>query len=108
MQKLMTYGWPGNIRELMNVLDRAAVLSEGSQILPCSIELPVPSAEPSVAGSKFREGRAKAIEMFERTYVQDLLRKHGGNVTRAALEARKDRRAFGRLIRKYGIDRHSP
>jgi len=34
-----------------------------------------------------------------------LLRKHQGNVTRAAGEARKDRRAFGRLIKKYGIDR---
>jgi DNA-binding NtrC family response regulator len=45
------------------------------------------------------------VAAFERSYVEDLLRKHGGNVTRAARAAQKERRAFGRLVKKYRIDR---
>jgi two-component system response regulator GlrR len=43
------------------------------------------------------------VETFERAYVTRLIEKHAGNVTRAAREARKDRRAFGRLMKKYSI-----
>jgi DNA-binding NtrC family response regulator len=43
------------------------------------------------------------IEAFERTYVGELLRRHDGNITRAARAAQKERRAFGRLAKKYGI-----
>jgi DNA-binding NtrC family response regulator len=49
--------------------------------------------------------RAAAVANFERSYVEDLLRKHNGNVTHAAREARQDRRAFGRFIKKYNINR---
>jgi DNA-binding NtrC family response regulator len=43
------------------------------------------------------------VEAFEKSYVSRLIEKHGGNVTRAAREAQKDRRAFGRLLKKHGI-----
>jgi DNA-binding NtrC family response regulator len=49
-----------------------------------------------------------AVETFERAYVARLIEKHAGNVTRAAREARKDRRAFGRLMKKYSIPRSAP
>ena len=45
------------------------------------------------------------IRRFEKAYIEELLQKHFGNVTRAAVEAGKDRRAFGRLVKKYEIDR---
>jgi DNA-binding NtrC family response regulator len=51
----------------------------------------------------FRQGRSMVVEEFERAYVTRLIEKHGGNVTRAAREAQKDRRAFGRLLKKHGI-----
>jgi DNA-binding NtrC family response regulator len=54
----------------------------------------------------FRQARAQAIATFEKLYVENLLRSCQGNVTRAAREAQKDRRAFGRLVKKYNIDRH--
>jgi DNA-binding NtrC family response regulator len=58
--------------------------------------------------ASFRAARAAAVETFERHYVADLLQQHGGNVTRAAREARKERRAFGRLVKKYGLARSGP
>jgi DNA-binding NtrC family response regulator len=107
MRKLCQHDWPGNARELLNVIHRAVLFSEGSQILPghviTSDAPPDTPRPPTPAG--FREARGHAVAAFEKLYVEDLLRKHGGNVTRAAREAGKDRRAFGRLVKKYRIPR---
>jgi len=86
LQKLALYAWPGNIRELFNVVQRAVVLSEGSQILPGSLSLPNAAPVVATAGASFRSARGA----FERLYVEELLRKHHGNITHAASEAQKD------------------
>lgn len=111
LRKLQTHDWPGNVRELLNVVQRAAVLSEGAYILPSAIsfsarELAPAGCEPAleVTDEDFQQGRSRAIEAFEKRFVEDLLHKHHGNVTHAALEAGKDRRAFGRLKKKYSIE----
>lgn len=107
LRALSGYHWPGNIRELNNVVQRAAVRSEGESILPQHVVLPsqLADAAPSRPSGEFRTARAAAVAAFERHYVEELLRKHGGNVTRAAREASQDRRAFGRFIKKYNIDK---
>jgi two-component system response regulator GlrR len=99
------YGWPGNIRELFNVVQRAIVLSRNHQILPTHVTLPGLAETGHPLPASFRQGRAQAIASFERCYVEEMLRKHHGNITRAALEAHKDRRAFGRLAKKYALSR---
>jgi DNA-binding NtrC family response regulator len=99
---LEAYDWPGNVRELLNVMQRAVVLSPGSQILPCHIVLSTSDfPDDEHAASNFRSARSKAIATFERQYVQEILRKHHGNITHAARDAGQDRRAFGRLAKKY-------
>ena len=109
LTKLAAYDWPGNVRELSNVLQYAALLASGRLILPEHIILPGDRADapPELAesddGLSFRQVRAMAVETFERAYVSRLIEKHAGNVTRAAREARKDRRAFGRLMKKHNI-----
>ena len=107
LRALALADWPGNVRELFNVIQRAVLFCEGSHIGPAEVvPRPVLPSVPS-AGGGFRQARARAIESFEKLYVEDLLRTCEGNVTRAAREAQKDRRAFGRLVRKYQIDRRS-
>jgi DNA-binding NtrC family response regulator len=105
MQLLCSWEWPGNVRELYNVLRRAVVFADGSRILPAHL---LPDAdlppEPGRAGN-FRSARALAVQSFERRYVEDMLRRHAGNITRAAEEAGKDRRVFGRLVKRLKIDR---
>jgi len=105
LRLLEVYDWPGNVRELFNVVQRAVVFSPGMPILPCHLPLPVHAVPHGRRDMDFRQARSQVISAFEQQYVMALLRKHGGNVTRAALEAGKERRAFGRLAKKYGIDR---
>lgn len=106
LEILQSYRWPGNVRELINTIQRAAVLANGGPILPSHLSIVEQprAARPQESGS-FREARARALEAFERRYVTDLLERHDGNVTRAARAAGKERRALGKMIRKYRITR---
>lgn len=105
MRKLENHHWPGNARELFNLVQRAAVCSKGAMILPEDIVLAnEPTVENNVvSGESFQRARRQAIEQFERGYVEQLLNRHAGNVTRAAREAGKERRAFGKLVKKYNL-----
>jgi two-component system response regulator GlrR len=98
-QKLEQYDWPGNVRELCNTVQRAVLNAPGTQIAAPVIDLN--REVPEEALSNFRNAKLVAIQAFERNYVRQLMEKNNGNVTRAAREAGKDRRAFGRLAKKY-------
>jgi DNA-binding NtrC family response regulator len=102
---LQRYTWPGNIRELRNVMQRAYQFCPGSQILPNHVTLPTVTEERMPA-TEFRDSKALVIERFEQDYIRNLLSKHEGNIARAAAEAGKDRRSFKRLMTKYNIRRH--
>lgn len=111
LQALRAHAWPGNIRELLNAVQRAAVICEGGKIGPADLGLvsgksSEPEARP-VEPKQFRAARDVAIARFEKSYLLNLLRRHGGNVTHAAVEAAQDRRALGRLLKKYGITREA-
>jgi DNA-binding NtrC family response regulator len=104
--KLELHHWPGNVRELCNVLQRAIVLAPGTRVLPIHIVVTGDdSARPESFPSHgdFRDARSAAIATFEQKYVEQMLLRHGGNITHAAREAGQDRRAFGRLAKKYNL-----
>jgi DNA-binding NtrC family response regulator len=101
-RQLSSYSWPGNVRELHNVVQQAAFSSEGSQIRPSHLPFSGP-ADVTPAPAHFRAAKENAIAEFERTYVEQLLRETGGNVTQAARHAQQDRRSLGRLIKKYKL-----
>jgi two-component system response regulator AtoC len=106
LRLLTGYHWPGNVRELTNVIQRAALVCDAERILPAHLTpLQDSTADPQPLWGSFRTERALAVAAFERRYVEELLKKHGGNVTHAAREAQQDRRAFGRFIKKYNINR---
>lgn len=109
LRRLESYSWPGNVRELFNALQRAVVCSEGKMILPEHILLTGEALKSDgppdfvPAGLGLKVAKRYMIEQFERRYIEELLARHQGNVTRAAREAGKERRAFGRLVKKYSI-----
>jgi len=106
MDALSRHSWPGNVRELQNVVQQLAVLSESDTINPEDLPIPCGEINSDFRCGSFAQKKVLVIEEFEKQYLRELLRSHRGNVTRAAQEARKDRRALGRLIKKYQIDRH--
>jgi two-component system response regulator GlrR len=106
LRKLMHYDWPGNVRELSNVVQRAALTAESGMILPHQVLTREGVADPS-ADRCFRAERGRAIEAFERDFVVRALERCHGNVTQAARATGKERRAFGRLIKKYAIQRQT-
>jgi two-component system, NtrC family, response regulator GlrR len=108
--KLELHRWPGNVRELFNVLTRAAVLAPGARVLPGHIVLSddeSSSPERCSTNGDFRDARSAAIAVFEQKYVEQMLRRHQGNITHAARAAGQDRRAFGRLAKKYNLHHKS-
>ena len=98
--------WPGNVRELENWVHRMLLMADGSTI-HAMLETPtiVPDAVIARGIDNFQHAKAEAVRQFERNYVIVVMREAGGNVTRAAQIAGKERRAFGKLIKKLGIDR---
>ena len=101
MHLLMTYNWPGNVRELEHLMERAIVMSDGPLLQAKDLALP---SQVTGRCESLREAKAKEIARFEKIYIQGLLRVCGGNITRAAQVAQKNRRAFWQLIQKHQID----
>jgi two-component system, NtrC family, response regulator GlrR len=105
---LALYSWPGNVRELENTIQRAVILaaSDGGLITERDFKLPDGTADgtPLAAPESFRAAKGRAIAQFERHYLEGLLASCGGNVSRAARTARKDRSSFWSLVKKHGID----
>jgi len=108
MEALMRYNWPGNIRELANVLERAQILAEGGTIttddlpenlLAAAAAVAAPGSAPAAAASP------DALESVERKHVQEVLARAGGNKVHAAKMLGISRRALYRLIDRYGLTR---
>jgi DNA-binding NtrC family response regulator len=109
--------WRGNVRELESWVHRAMLMADGptishhaaGSVLARAAGIDVPSEAvglpQGVATDNFNDAKAAAVRAFERDYVLRLLRQTQGNVTRAAQIAGKERRAFGKLLKKHGIDR---
>jgi DNA-binding NtrC family response regulator len=106
--------WPGNIRELENLIHREFLLAQHDHIRIPSERI---AAERIAVGRHagrlgnwprgigFNEAKALIIERFEREFVAHALAESRGNVSRAARLCGKERRAFGKLLRRHGIDR---
>ena len=106
LKKLLAHDWPGNVRELRNVIDRAVLMAATQRLGADDIELDSPGSTICLPAEdeSFRNAKARVVEAFERQYIEQLLASHAGNVTHAARAAKKNRRAFFELMRKYKIE----
>lgn len=107
------YSWPGNIRELENLIYREYLLADEvtisiAPLAPANLErrCQVDRRRPNFSGSNFTEAKNHAIANFEQYYLAEALTKAHGNVTRAASLVGKDRRAFGKLLKKHRMDKN--
>jgi DNA-binding NtrC family response regulator len=103
MPMLEAYGWPGNVRELENVVHRGFLMADGEVVTITDPELR-PADVDVGAGDNYRVAKAEALRSFNRRFLTDLMARTGGNVSAAAARAGKERRALGKLLKKYDID----
>lgn len=117
---LQRYQWPGNIRELNNILERAVSFSENGAVTANHLQFifsemsadGVPNNSPQLnvdTNMPFKEAKAKIVEHFEKDYLEELLKKNKYNVSKASREAKIDRKHLRNLLIKYGLlDSDSP
>jgi DNA-binding NtrC family response regulator len=110
IEGLFSYDWPGNVRELENAIVRGIHLASTELIDVDDLGLPSPgdggrtTAVVGVQVQTFREAKRDVLDRFETEYLTRLLALHRGNVSQAARTAGKDRRDFGKLLKKHCID----
>lgn len=112
MSALQAYRWPGNVRELKSAVERAAILETSSEIQIESLPPEVQSVSPlrltsasdvDLAQLSYREAVDASREETNRRYLEAVMRRFRGDVSRAATHAGVERESFYRLLRRCGI-----
>lgn len=97
MRLIEKYPWPGNIRELRNVVERAVVVCKGTQISPDHLSFPF--------GYRTQDNDDDSLEAVEQRHIKRVLDKTGWNISKAAQVLGIDRTTLYSKIKKHGIER---
>jgi transcriptional regulator with PAS, ATPase and Fis domain len=105
LQVLISHEWPGNVRELQNLVERIVALHSGDEILERDV-----LDNLTIFGSQEDDTMAdhpyeKAKSLFERRYMEALLKRFQGDLTRASLHARLHPATLYRKVKQYDIPR---
>lgn len=108
---LQAADWPGNVRQLRNVIERILILAPGDANTPVTVDALPPEAWPSAGFSK-HDGLQEVIglplrdarERFEREYLNVQITRFGGNISRTAAFIGMERSALHRKLKSLGVD----
>ena len=111
----MEYDWPGNVRQLMNAIERGVVLAEGKVLekkhLPDDLFervglAPSPPAEGQweIGSLSFQETKKQVVRSFEIDFLSAALKESRGNVTKAASQLGMKRQSLQQKLKELGID----
>ncbi len=106
MEIFSAYQWPGNIRELQNVIKRSLTMATGAKLTSGDLPDALVTSAGDVSGRKgdgFFDLRKEHAAKFERDYLANLLQQCGGDVSRAAREAQLPRGTFYRFLKKHDL-----
>lgn len=96
-EKLLHYAWPGNVRQLRNVIDSAVVMCEGNVIIPDDLGLRDASASDQLESLR--------VDFWERKLIQEALKRTAGSIPEAARLLGLGRATLYRKVEEYGIER---
>jgi two-component system NtrC family response regulator len=100
LRAIRQHPWPGNVRELQNRVKRGVIMSEGKRISAADMEL------ESLGGGQGATTLKEARERLENEMIRNVLRKHNGKITSAAMELGISRPTLYELMDKLGIEKH--
>ncbi|MGD2097120.1 MAG: sigma-54 dependent transcriptional regulator [Desulfobacterales bacterium] len=109
LEAFSRYPWPGNIRELENLIERAYILETSDELAPESFpnELFESQANPVFIPSRenltLSQARQRGVEDIERNYLKNVLTRHKGKIAESAEVAGISTRQLNKLMNKYGI-----
>ncbi len=95
MRLINGYHWPGNVRELKNVLERAMVIGQGSEITPENLPFDFRDREPEESPRSLRE--------VEKLHIIRMLNSNDWNISKTSRELEVDRQTLYNKIQKYGL-----
>jgi transcriptional regulator with PAS, ATPase and Fis domain len=101
MDILENYSWPGNVRQLLNALERAKILADDEYIRVANLPPEILSTEPISVVAK--AGTQVDLETLNRLHVIEVLKQYQGNKARTARALGIGRRSLYRLLEKYGL-----
>ena len=108
---MQRYEWPGNVRQLRKVLERATLLAAGgaitAELLGLEVRAPIAATPARAAGEPllpFKEAKQRLVDVWEREYLEQIIAASTGNVTRAAQVAGIARVHLHRLLKKHGLE----
>ena len=101
-EALLRQPWPGNVRQLKNVMEKLTALHPGGVLEPADMDEDVPPAATicHLSSLPWKEARERYLASFELSYAQTLLARCEGNVSAAAREAGVDRKTFYALLKR--------
>jgi DNA-binding NtrC family response regulator len=109
MQRLMTLDYPGNVRELENIIERGVIFCRTEALMTADLFLDRERSDElgtfptSLSQLPFKDAKDQMIAIFHRQYIDQLLRDNDGNVSRAAQKAGIQRQYLHRLMKEAGI-----
>ena len=112
MRLMVDHSWPGNVRQLMNTVERAVILSEGPTLTPGLLadeirtpigDTPATSIQASTDAT-FQQAKADSVRSFETAYITRALSQHEGNISRTAPAIGMKRQALQQKIKELGIN----
>jgi len=102
LKLLMEHPWPGNVRELEHLIERAVVLSPGSDIEP-EVLFPIRTAKPEEVSTPLQEATKRAAEFVERDRIMEALQKTRGKRSPAARLLGISRAALYKKLKRYDL-----
>lgn len=102
VRSLESYGWPGNVRQLRNAIERAKILAEEDELL--AENLPPEILRSTLEALESPPGQEADLESINRFHIADTYQRFQGNKTRTARALGISRRTLYRLLEKYHID----
>ena len=105
IEVLLTHSWPGNIRELQNIVERLVILSRGEEIGPETVAAALPAGDvsPSSIAALSVGDLKEMVSEFERAAIEQALQRNMGHVSNTARQLGLERSHLYKKMRAYGI-----